>query len=47
MHSARCLALLFVSVVPLFAQDGASVYQAACGSCHDTGIDRAPTRSAL
>jgi len=47
MHGAACLALLFVSVVPLFAQDGASVYQAACGSCHDTGIDRAPTRSAL
>ena len=47
MHGAACLALLFVSVVPLFAQDGASVYRAACGSCHDAGIDRAPTRSAL
>src|SRR5262245_62369324 len=47
MYSARCLALLFVSVAPLFAQDGPSVYGAACGSCHDTGIDRAPNRAAL
>src|SRR5215510_15374232 len=47
MYSARCLALLFVSVAPLFAQDGPSVYRAACGSCHDTGIDRAPNRAAL
>src|SRR5215475_10529567 len=47
MLGARCLALLFVSVVPLFAQDGPSVYRAACGSCHDAGIDKAPNRAAL
>jgi len=29
------------------AQDGPSVYRAACASCHDAGIDSAPTRAAL
>jgi len=47
MHGARCLALVVASAVPLLAQDGPSVYRAACASCHDTGIDRAPTRAAL
>ena len=35
------------SATPLLAQDGASVYRAACASCHDAGIDRAPDRAAL
>ncbi|HKC55088.1 MAG TPA: PQQ-binding-like beta-propeller repeat protein, partial [Vicinamibacterales bacterium] len=47
MHGARCLTLVFLSVVPLFAQDGATVYRAACAACHDAGVDRAPNRAAL
>src|SRR5215475_10814983 len=40
-------AVLSVIVTPLFAQDGPSVYRAACASCHDAGIDKAPNRAAL
>src|SRR6476660_1453748 len=47
MYGARCVALLFLSASSLLAQDGASVYRAACASCHDAGIDRAPSRAAL
>jgi len=47
MYGARCVALLFLSASSLLAQDGASVYRAACASCHDAGIDRAPNRAAL
>ncbi|HKF66689.1 MAG TPA: PQQ-binding-like beta-propeller repeat protein [Vicinamibacterales bacterium] len=40
-------AVLSLFVTPLFAQDGPSVYRAACASCHDAGIDKAPTRATL
>jgi polyvinyl alcohol dehydrogenase (cytochrome) len=39
--------LLFCSAGILSAQDGASVYRAACASCHDAGLQRAPSRAAL
>src|SRR5262245_57405565 len=38
---------LVLSAIPLFAQDGPSVYRAACASCHDAGINKAPNRAAL
>src|SRR5215510_11842212 len=41
------VAVLSLFVTPLFAQDGPSVYRAACASCHDAGIDKAPTRATL
>ena len=47
IHGVRGVAFLFLSATSLLAQDGASVYRAACASCHDAGIDRAPNRAAL
>ena len=44
--SVTCMALL-LSACPLFGQDGASLYQSICASCHDAGVERAPTREAL
>jgi polyvinyl alcohol dehydrogenase (cytochrome) len=38
---------LFLIASPLFAQDGPLVYRAACASCHDAGINKAPARAAL
>jgi GGDEF domain-containing protein len=29
------------------AQDGGALYQELCSSCHDTAVDRAPSREAL
>src|SRR5438046_10756582 len=31
----------------LSAQDGAALYKDSCATCHDTGVERAPTREAL
>ena len=42
-----CLALLLSAGVPAAAEDGASLYQQLCASCHDTGTERAPARDAL
>jgi polyvinyl alcohol dehydrogenase (cytochrome) len=47
VSGAGCVAVLFISSAPVLAQDGASVYQAACASCHNAGVDRAPDRAAL
>lgn len=47
VSGAGCVAVLFISSAPVLAQDGASVYRAACASCHDASIDRAPSRAAL
>src|SRR5262245_58858731 len=41
------VAVLSLVVTPVFGQDGPSVYRAACASCHDAGIDKAPSRAAL
>ncbi|HEV3331317.1 MAG TPA: PQQ-binding-like beta-propeller repeat protein [Bryobacteraceae bacterium] len=42
------LAAFFISCVGLaVAQDGATLYQSTCASCHDGGMDRAPKRDAL
>jgi polyvinyl alcohol dehydrogenase (cytochrome) len=43
-----CLALAasFVTTVAA-AQDGAALYKELCSSCHDTAVDRAPSREAL
>lgn len=46
-YVAGCFALLVVSPVPLFAQDGENLYKLLCSSCHDTGLERAPDRDAL
>jgi polyvinyl alcohol dehydrogenase (cytochrome) len=41
------LALLICASTPAFAQDGAALYRRDCATCHDMGVDRAPTREAL
>jgi polyvinyl alcohol dehydrogenase (cytochrome) len=42
------LGIALVSFSPsLSAQDGASLYKDSCASCHDAGIERAPTRAAF
>src|SRR5215467_94646 len=46
-RGASCIASLILFAAPLLAQDGPSVYRAACASCHDAGIDKAPTRATL
>ena len=33
--------------VPARAQDGAALYRRDCATCHDMGVDRAPTRETL
>src|SRR5262249_37553229 len=47
IRRASPVAVLLLIASPLFAQDGPSVYRAACASCHDAGIDKAPSRAAL
>ena len=42
-----CLALLLSSGSSAAAEDGASLYQQLCASCHDSGTERAPARDAL
>src|SRR5499427_4064584 len=44
---ASCVVVLFLIGTPVSGQDGPSVYRAACASCHDAGIDKAPARAAL
>src|SRR5438552_6979397 len=39
-----CVVLFFSSVGPLAAEDGATLYKQLCASCHDAGIERAPSR---
>src|SRR5579863_5064195 len=39
--------LLMASAALLTAQDGATLYQQICASCHDGGADRAPSRESL
>jgi polyvinyl alcohol dehydrogenase (cytochrome) len=43
----RYLAAFLLSAGLVFAQDGAALYQQTCASCHDGGLDRAPSREAL
>ena len=45
-HVSSVIALSLLAT-PLFAQDGSSVYRAACASCHDAGVDKATSRAAL
>jgi polyvinyl alcohol dehydrogenase (cytochrome) len=40
-------ALLVLVSAQAFAQDGAALYRRDCASCHDMGVDRAPSRDAL
>jgi polyvinyl alcohol dehydrogenase (cytochrome) len=43
-----CLALATLSLaVAASAQDGGALYKELCSSCHDTAVDRAPSREAL
>jgi len=42
-----CVTLCFSSAVPLFADDGPSLYTQLCASCHDAGTERAPNRETL
>jgi len=39
--------LLLLTSTSAAAQDGAAIYRRDCGTCHDTGADRAPARDAL
>ena len=41
------VAALIVFGVPVFAQSGEALYKGSCASCHEGGMDRAPTRAAL
>ena len=47
MRLLVAIALLFSSAILLSAQDGATLYQRNCASCHDGGMDRAPARDSL
>jgi cytochrome c5 len=38
---------LLLSPATAFAQDAASLYKQNCASCHDGGMDRAPSRDAV
>src|SRR5579884_4124138 len=40
------LFLAFISTLAA-AQDGAALYKQNCATCHDGGMDRAPSRDAL
>ena len=42
-----CLLAVLLSGDRVGAQDAPALYTQYCGSCHDTGSDRAPTREAL
>jgi polyvinyl alcohol dehydrogenase (cytochrome) len=41
-----CVATAF-AVNSAFAEDGATLYKQLCASCHDTGLERAPSRDAF
>jgi polyvinyl alcohol dehydrogenase (cytochrome) len=43
----RFFLLLPLIAATAFAQDGATLYKQNCASCHDGGMDRAPSRDAL
>ena len=47
IHCAIGCIVLFLTVGTLAAQDAAAIYQQACASCHDDGVNRAPTRDTL
>src|SRR5215467_14079918 len=47
IRRASSVVVLFLIATPVFGQDGPSVYRAACASCHDAAIDKAPARAAL
>jgi polyvinyl alcohol dehydrogenase (cytochrome) len=42
-----CAAFCVASVGPVAAEDGPTLYKQLCASCHDAGLDRAPSREAL
>ncbi|MGH9739203.1 MAG: PQQ-binding-like beta-propeller repeat protein [Candidatus Acidiferrales bacterium] len=42
-----CLVAVLLAAVSARAQDGAAVYKAHCASCHDSGAERVPPKSAL
>src|SRR5436190_11280888 len=41
------IVLLFATASTAAAQDASMLYQQSCASCHDTGLNRAPTRDTL
>src|SRR5512144_258553 len=43
----RSLALAVLLAGAAFAQDGSTLYDRTCASCHNGGNDRAPSRDAL
>lgn len=43
----RSLALAVLMIGAAFAQDGSTLYDRTCASCHNGGNDRAPSRDAL
>src|SRR5262245_53485275 len=49
MKLSSSLVLVLSLLVPRasVAQDGAALYKELCSSCHDTAVDRAPSREAL
>ena len=47
MRHAVGVLLLLVSATSARGQDGASLYAQHCGSCHDLGLPRTPTRRVL
>src|SRR5580658_2481767 len=49
MHSLKFATALvvFSCLLAAAAPDGAEIYKAHCGSCHDAGIPRIPPRDAL
>src|SRR5262250_2024316 len=47
LRHVSCVAALLLTASRIFAQDGPSVYRAACASCHDAGVNKAPARAAL
>jgi len=46
-YAIGCLVLSFSSAGPIAAEDGATLYTQLCATCHDTGLERAPSRDAL
>ncbi|MGH9715952.1 MAG: PQQ-binding-like beta-propeller repeat protein [Candidatus Acidiferrales bacterium] len=42
-----CLLVVLLAATSVRAQDGAVVYKAHCASCHDSGAERVPPKSAL
>lgn len=41
------LCALFACASPLFAQDGRSLYKGTCAACHDSAVERIPSRETL